>query len=375
MTVAAIQDEFNRRENMYDKTFSQNRRVQGGKTRTFSLLCCFVIIVSAFVTFERGSIAQDEASHGSVSLAEGSASIGLNEDVERSIDNSPNLNPNGVFGEQLAGNYPSEEGTGGQFQSNSFERNSAGQETQSEGTAESFLKQGPQSWFSPDNGWFGRSGITASLKTLLIMSALSLAPALLLMTTSYIRISVVLMLLRQALGAGQVPSNQVIATLAIFLTFLIMAPVWTDVYKEAVEPYSLGEISNVDALDRGQAPIRTFLWKQIERSGNSEMINVFIKYIPDAESPQYYEDVPWRALAPAFVLSELKTAFLIGFQIFLPFLIIDLVVSSVLVSSGMMMLPPAIVSLPFKLALFVLVDGWTLIVKSLLESFAWGTGA
>ncbi len=375
MTVAAIQDEFNRRENMYDKTFSQNRRVQGGKTRTFSLLCCFVIIVSAFVTFERGSIAQDEASHGSVSLAEGSASIGLNEDVERSIDNSPNLNPNGVFGEQLAGNYPSEEGTGGQFQSNSFERNSAGQETQSEGTAESFLKQGPQSWFSPDNGWFGRSGITASLKTLLIMSALSLAPALLLMTTSYIRISVVLVLLRQALGAGQVPSNQVIATLAIFLTFLIMAPVWTDVYKEAVEPYSLGEISNVDALDRGQAPIRTFLWKQIERSGNSEMINVFIKYIPDAESPQYYEDVPWRALAPAFVLSELKTAFLIGFQIFLPFLIIDLVVSSVLVSSGMMMLPPAIVSLPFKLALFVLVDGWTLIVKSLLESFAWGTGA
>ncbi len=146
-------------------------------------------------------------------------------------------------------------------------------------------------------------------------------------------------------------------------------------YKEAVEPYSLGEISNVDALDRGQAPIRTFLWKQIERSGNSEMINVFIKYIPDAESPKYYEDVPWRALAPAFVLSELKTAFLIGFQIFLPFLIIDLVVSSVLVSSGMMMLPPAIVSLPFKLALFVLVDGWTLIVKSLLESFAWGTGA
>ena len=112
MTVATIQDEFNRRENMYDKTFSQNRRVQGGKTRTFSLLCCFVIIVSAFVTFERGSIAQDEASHGSVSLAEGSASIGLNEDVERSIDNSPNLNPNGVFGEQLAGNYPSEEGTG-----------------------------------------------------------------------------------------------------------------------------------------------------------------------------------------------------------------------------------------------------------------------
>ena len=375
MTVAAIQDEINRRENMYDKRFSQNRRVQGGKTRTFSFLCCFVIIVSAFVTFERASFAQDESRRSSVSLAEGSASIGLNEDVERSSGNRPNLNPDGVFGEQLAGIYPSEEETGAQNQSNSFERSSAGQETQSEETAESFLKQGPQSWFSPDNGWFGRSGITASLKTLLIMSAFSLAPALLLMTTSYIRISVVLMLLRQALGAGQVPSNQVIATLAIFLTFLIMAPVWTDVYKEAVEPYSLGEISNVDALDRGQAPIRTFLWKQIERSGNSEMINVFIKYIPDAESPKYYEDVTWRALAPAFVLSELKTAFLIGFQIFLPFLIIDLVVSSVLVSSGMMMLPPAIVSLPFKLALFVLVDGWTLIVKSLLESFAWGTGA
>lgn len=236
------------------------------------------------------------------------------------------------------------------------------------------LAAGPKSWFNSENGWFGREGISASLKTLLVMSALALAPAILLMTTSYIRVSVVLALLRQALGAGQIPSNQVIAALSIFLTVLIMAPVWTEVYTKAVEPYSSGEISNLEAFNKGQEPIRTFLWRQIERSGNTDIINVFTRYIPEAETPEYYEDVPWRALGPAFVLSELKTAFLIGFQVFLPFLIIDVIVSCVLVSAGMMMLPPAIVSLPFKLALFVLVDGWTLVVKSLLESFAWTVG-
>ena len=239
---------------------------------------------------------------------------------------------------------------------------------------QNILAAGPKNWFNSDNGWFGREGISASLKTLLVMSALAIAPAILLMTTSYIRVSVVLALLRQALGAGQIPSNQVIAALSIFLTVLIMAPVWTDVYTEAVEPYSLGEISNIEAFNKGQEPIRTFLWRQIERSGNTDTINIFTRYIPEAEAPEYYEDVPWRALGPAFVLSELKTALLIGFQIFLPFLIIDVIVSCVLVSAGMMMLPPAIVSLPFKLALFVLVDGWTLVVKSLLESFAWNIG-
>ncbi len=234
----------------------------------------------------------------------------------------------------------------------------------------SILAGGPDAWFHSDNGWFGREGLGTSLKTILLMSAFTIAPAILLMTTSYVRISIVLFLLRQALGAGQVPSNQIIATLSIFLTMLVMSPVGIDVYQNAIVPYSQGQTTQEEAFNVGQEPIRTFMWKQIERTGNVETIGLFTKYLPDVETPEYYEDVPWRALAPAFLLSELKTAFLIGFQIFLPFLVIDLVTSCVLVSTGMMMLPPAIVSLPFKLALFVLVDGWTLVVKSLLDSFA-----
>ena len=230
-------------------------------------------------------------------------------------------------------------------------------------------------WTQGPSGWFGRESVATSLKTLLTFSILAVAPAILLATTSFVRISVVLSLLRQGIGAGQVPSNQTIAALAVFLSLLIMAPVWSEVYETAVVPYSEGQISNAEAFQRGQAPIRAFLWRQIEKTGNVETIGVFTQFIPGKENPEFYEDVPWRALAPAFLLSELKTAFLIGFQILIPFLIIDVVVSSVLVSTGMMMLPPTVVSLPFKLALFVLADGWTLVVKSLLESFAWSGGA
>ena len=224
--------------------------------------------------------------------------------------------------------------------------------------------------FSEDS-WVGNKGFTTIVKTLIILSIFSVAPALLLMTTSYIRISVVLTLLRQALGINQVPSNQVLVTLAVFITILIMTPVWTQIYDNALVPYSEGDISKSDAFERGQVPIRTFLWKQIKKSGNIETINVFYRYMPNEKQPKFYEDIPWQVLAPAFVLSELKVAFLVGFQILLPFLIIDVVVSCVLTSTGMMMLPPTIISLPFKLALFVLVDGWSLIVKSLLASFAW----
>ena len=230
-------------------------------------------------------------------------------------------------------------------------------------------------WAQGPSGWFGREGVATSLKTLLTFSILAVAPAILLATTSFVRISVVLSLLRQGIGAGQVPSNQTIAALAVFLSLLIMAPVWSEVYETAVAPYSEGQISNAEAFQRGQAPIRAFLWRQIEKTGNVETIGVFTQFIPGKENPEFYEDVPWRALAPAFLLSELKTAFLIGFQVLIPFLIIDVVVSSVLVSTGMMMLPPTVVSLPFKLALFVLSDGWTLVVKSLLESFAWSGAA
>ena len=230
-------------------------------------------------------------------------------------------------------------------------------------------------WTQGPSGWFGPESVATSLKTILTFSILAVAPAILLATTSFVRVSVVLSLLRQGIGAGQVPSNQTIAALAVFLSLLIMTPVWSEVYEEAVVPYSAGQISNAEAFQRGQAPIRTFLWRQIEKTGNVETIGVFTQFIPGKENPEFYEDVPWRALAPAFLLSELKTAFLIGFQILIPFLIIDVVVSSVLVSTGMMMLPPTVVALPFKLALFVLSDGWTLVVKSLLESFAWSGAA
>ena len=243
-------------------------------------------------------------------------------------------------------------------------------ESNSQKGAVNLLPEDSSILFDSDSGWLGRESIGASLKAVLVMSVLAIAPAFLLMTTSFVRISVVLFLLRQALGAGQIPSNQVVATLAVFLTALVMSPVGVEIYQKAIVPYSENQISRNEAFQIGQEPVRTFLWKQIERTGNSEMIGLFIKYLPDVDEPKYYEDVPWRALAPAFLLSELKTAFLIGFQIFLPFLIIDFVVSCVLVSTGMMMLPPAIISLPLKLALFVMVDGWTLIVKSLLESFA-----
>lgn len=226
------------------------------------------------------------------------------------------------------------------------------------------------SWLGAENGWFGRENIGATIKTILVTSTLVVAPAILLMTTSYVRVSVVLLLLRQALGIGQIPSNQIIAALSVVLTALIMTPVGKEVYQNAVVPFSEEKISRTDAFKAGQEPVRTFLWTQIERTGNADIIGIFTKYLPDEKEPRFYEDIPWRALAPAFLLSELKTAFLIGFQVFLPFLIIDLVVSCVLVSTGMMMLPPAIVSLPFKLALFVMVDGWSLVVKSLLESFS-----
>ncbi len=218
-------------------------------------------------------------------------------------------------------------------------------------------------------------GVIDSLKVFLVLTVLSLVPAIFMMTTSFIRIVTVLSILRQALGTGQIPPNQVVTALSVFLTFLIMMPAWTEVYEKSLVPYSHQEITASEAFDRGQLPIRTFLWKQIEKTGNTDMIWTFMKYAPDAKAPQYYEEIPWRVLLPAFMLSELKTAFLIGFQIFLPFVIIDLIVSAVMVSMGMMMLPPTVVSLPFKLLLFVLMDGWTLTAKMLLESFTWfGTG-
>ena len=217
-------------------------------------------------------------------------------------------------------------------------------------------------------------GIVDSLKVFLVLTVLSLVPAIFMMTTSFIRLVTVLSILRQALGTGQIPPNQVLTALSVFLSLLIMVPVWTEVYDNAVVPYSHQQMTAEEAYKAGSVPIRTFMIRQMERCGNTDDIWLFMKYIPDAKMPEYQDEIPWSALLPAFMVSELKTAFLIGFQIFLPFVLIDLVVSGVMVSMGMMMLPPVIVSLPFKLMLFVLMDGWTLIVKMLLDSFVWQVG-
>jgi flagellar biosynthetic protein FliP len=228
------------------------------------------------------------------------------------------------------------------------------------------IESGPTSWLSPEN-------LGSTLQVLLMMTVVSLAPAILLMTTSFVRIAVVLGLLRQALGIQHMPSNQVITSIAMFMTLLIMSPVWKDVYEDAVGPYTDPEVemSLEVAWQAGVKPIRRFMSRQIEIAGNSDDVWLFYQYLPESSTPpQTYDDVPLQALLPAFMLSELKTAFLIGFQVFLPFLIVDLVVSSITVSMGMLMLPPTAISLPLKLMLFVLVDGWTLIVGMLMESFA-----
>ncbi len=228
------------------------------------------------------------------------------------------------------------------------------------GMAES-LAGGPKTWTSPE-------GLSSTLQVMLLLTVLSLAPAALLMTTCFVRIVVVLSLLRQAIGA-QMPPTQVITALSLFLTLLIMTPVWKQTYDTAVVPYTRHELSAEQAWNAGVVPIRGFMSRQIENVHNTEDVWLMMSYLPKHPRPQSYDDVPLQALAPAFVLSELKTAFLIGFQIYLPFLILDMVVASVMVSMGMMMVPPGLVSLPLKLLLFVLVDGWHLVVGMLMQSF------
>ena len=238
------------------------------------------------------------------------------------------------------------------------------------------------------DSWTRPQGLSASLKILLLLTVLSLAPALLLMTTSFIRLVVVLGLVRQALGTQQLPPAQVITSLALLITLAVMAPVWKQSYDEAIAPYNRNEIDLETAWQRAQEPVRRFLARQIERAGNQDTVWLFLDYLelqqeeegqPPSEKITYVyygarpergeRNVPLRALLPAFMLSELKVAFLIGFQIYLPFLIIDLVVAVVMVSMGMLMLPPAPIALPLKLLLFVLVDGWHLVVEMLLVSF------
>jgi flagellar biosynthetic protein FliP len=203
-----------------------------------------------------------------------------------------------------------------------------------------------------------------SIQTLLLLTSLSFLPAILLMMTSFTRIIIVLSLLRLALGTQSSPPNQVLVGLALFLTFFIMAPVGDKIYTDAYLPLAENKISFPEALDRGAVPLRAFMIKQTREPD----LTLFTK-IARQPKPANADQVPMRVLIPAFVTSELKTAFQIGFIVFIPFLIIDMVVASVLMSMGMMMMSPVIVALPFKIMLFVLVDGWTLLIGSLVQSF------
>ena len=210
----------------------------------------------------------------------------------------------------------------------------------------------------------GSQTYTLSIQTLLTITALTFIPAALLMMTSFTRIIIVLSLLRHALGTQTSPPNQVLIGLSLFLTFFIMSPVLDRAYTEAYLPLTESRISFTEAVDRGAAPFRSFMLKQTREAD----IGLFAK-LANAPRLESANDVPMRILIPAFVISELKTAFQIGFIIFIPFLIIDMVVASMLMSMGMMMMSPVMVALPFKLMLFVLVDGWHLVIGSLVQSF------
>ena len=211
----------------------------------------------------------------------------------------------------------------------------------------------------------GSTSYSVPIQTLLFFTALSFLPAVLLLMTGFTRIVIVLSLLRQALGTQSAPPNQVIVGLSLFLTLFVMGPTLDKVYADAYEPYSRNAITFDQALERGQGPMRAFMLKQTRQS-DFELFAKLAKLPNDVTA----ENAPFRVLVPAFVTSELKTAFQIGFMIFIPFLVIDMVVASVLMSLGMMMLSPVLVALPFKLMLFVLADGWNLLIGSLAASFA-----
>ena len=207
--------------------------------------------------------------------------------------------------------------------------------------------------------------VASTLGILILLTVLSLSPAILIMMTSFTRIVIVLSFVRTSLSTQNMPPNQVIIGLALFLTFFIMAPVMGDVNKNAVQPYLDHKITQKEALKKAEDPIKNFMAKETRQKD----LQLFLDY-GHYDKPKKIEDIPITALIPAFTISELKTAFQMGFMIFIPFLIIDMVVASVMMAMGMMMVPPVMISLPFKILLFVMVDGWYLIVKSLLVSYS-----
>jgi flagellar biosynthesis protein FliP len=206
--------------------------------------------------------------------------------------------------------------------------------------------------------------LSVTLQILLFMTVLTLAPAIIIMVTSFIRIVVVFAFLRQAIGTNQMPPNQLLIGLALILTAFVMAPAIERINQTAIQPYMKAEINQQQAFDTGIKPIREFMLRQVREKDLALFVS--LSHLPQPKSP---DDIPTYVLIPGFVISELRIAFQIGFILYIPFLIIDMVVASVLMSMGMMMLPPIMISLPFKILLFVLVDGWYLIVKSLVESF------
>lgn len=234
-------------------------------------------------------------------------------------------------------------------------------------------------YYVPDiSAWLpqanSRESLSKTMQVVVVMTLLTVAPSIILMMTCFVRMVVVLVLLRQALGAQQLPPSQVLIGLALFMTFLVMAPTWERVRSRAVDPYLDGKLAQLDAVAVAGSELRDFMFTQIEAAGNEEDVYMMYEYATERTVPMEEEirrpDVPMTALIPAFILSELKTGFVLGFRIFLPFLVIDMVIATMLVSMGMMMLPPVLISLPFKLLLFVLADGWHLVVTSLLTGFA-----
>ncbi|MBO2945743.1 flagellar type III secretion system pore protein FliP [Paenibacillus sp. F411] len=213
-------------------------------------------------------------------------------------------------------------------------------------------------------GGEGEQPGTSALSLILLITVLSVAPAILVLMTSFTRIVIVLGFVRTSLGTQMTPPNQVLIGLALFFTLFIMAPTFSTMNEQALQPYLQGEITQSEALERAEDPIKQFMFAHTREKD----LLLFMKYTGE-DKPETYEDIPLTVLVPAFAISELKTGFQMGFMIFIPFLVIDIVVASVLMAMGMMMLPPVMISLPFKILLFVLVDGWYLVVKSLLMSF------
>ncbi len=206
--------------------------------------------------------------------------------------------------------------------------------------------------------------VSTSIQLLLLLTVLSIAPGILILMTCFTRIVIVLSFVRTSLGTQQMPPNQVLLGLALFITFFVMAPTFSQVNKEALQPLLNEEINLTEAYDQAALPMKEFMSAHTRQKD----LALFLEYA-EMDRPSSVEDIPLTALVPAFAISELKTAFQIGFMIFVPFLVIDMIISSVLMSMGMMMLPPVMISLPFKILLFVLVDGWNLVIKSLLISF------